>query len=271
MRIHRIKLGGFGTFNRGIDIDFGSDRLGVIIGRNEAGKSTIMSAIFGVLFGFKDSSIQQKFAIRAGQRLVSWLPTFHDMGLAFGVLIPPYSGTHAYLMSPLDFGRRPARWVEAMSRYQASGTGGPNFAYDLCARKISPVELEALDLSRWELAFNGAEPVRAATLARFTEVFGPRGFKHEAHFPCYGLAESTCMVTGGVFEAAPVVLELDTRAHSQDGQTFSNLAPGLYRVDVKTRYDEGEAHRVTGSEKVYLEPGADEDLTVVAIDHPGDN
>ena len=61
MRIHRIKLGGFGTFNRGIDIDFGSDRLGVIIGRNEAGKSTIMSAIFGVLFGFKDSSIQQKF------------------------------------------------------------------------------------------------------------------------------------------------------------------------------------------------------------------
>ncbi|MCA8924142.1 MAG: hypothetical protein KDD82_20195 [Planctomycetes bacterium] len=75
----------------------------------------------------------------------------------------------------------------------------------------------------------------------------------------------------GTVSGAGRSLELDTRAHSQDGQTFSNLAPGLYRVDVKTRYDEGEAHRVTGSEKVYLEPGADEDLTVVAIDHPGDN
>jgi amino acid adenylation domain-containing protein len=100
-------------------------------------------------------------------------------------------------MSPVSFLQRPLRWLEAISRYRGTVSGGPNFAYELCARKAGPESLAGLDLSSWRVAYNGAEPVRASTLERFAAVFAPCGFKKEAFYPCYGLAEATLFVTGG--------------------------------------------------------------------------
>ncbi|MFL5357614.1 amino acid adenylation domain-containing protein, partial [Archangium sp.] len=141
---------------------------------------------------------------------VIWLPPYHDMGLIGGILEPLYQGMHTVLLSPLSFLKRPMRWLEAISRFGGTHSGGPNFAFDLCVRKSTPEERHSLDLGRWELAFCGAEPIRAETLARFTEAFGPSGFRHEAFYPCYGLAEATLIVSGGEKAAAPVVRELDT-------------------------------------------------------------
>ncbi len=127
---------------------------------------------------------------------VSWLPLFHDMGLIGNVLGPLYTGADCVLMSPLDFLIKPVRWLRAVSMYHAHTSGGPNFAYDLCTRKVSDEERAGLDLGRWEIAFNGAEPVRADTLERFADRFAVCGFRGEAFFPCYGLAEATLFVTG---------------------------------------------------------------------------
>ena len=129
--------------------------------------------------------------------VVGWLPLFHDMGLIGQVLQPLHAGGRCVLMAPAAFLHRPARWLEAISRYRATTSGGPNFAYDLCASKIPREALAELDLSSWKVAFSGAEPVRAATLERFAEMFGPCGFRAASFQPCYGLAEATLFVTGG--------------------------------------------------------------------------
>lgn len=128
---------------------------------------------------------------------VSWLPPYHDMGLIGGVLQPIYSGLPVALMSPLAFLSRPLTWLETVSRLGATISGGPNFAFDLCVRKSTPDLRRALDLSRWSVAFCGAEPVRAATLDRFAAAFADAGFRREAFYPCFGLAEATLIVTGG--------------------------------------------------------------------------
>lgn len=125
---------------------------------------------------------------------VSWLPVNHDMGLINGVLQPAYSGCPAYLMSPAAFLQRPARWLHAISRLGATHSGAPNFAYDLCARRVSEDEGGALDLSSWRVAYNGSEPIRRSTLETFQRAFGIRGFRWEAFSPAYGLAESTLLV-----------------------------------------------------------------------------
>ena len=125
---------------------------------------------------------------------MGWLPLYHDMGLIGDVLQPLFLGTHCILMSPMAFLQRPARWLEAISHYRATTSGAPNFAYDLCVRKIPAEQRALLDLSSWEVAFNGAEPVRAETMDKFAEAFGPCGFRREAFHPCYGLAEATLLV-----------------------------------------------------------------------------
>jgi 8-amino-7-oxononanoate synthase len=142
---------------------------------------------------------------------VFWLPNYHDMGLIGGVLQPLYVGRPNVLMSPMAFLQRPARWLRAISRYRATTSGGPNFAYDLCVRKITPREREGLDLSSWRVAFSGAETVRAETLEAFAETFGPCGFRREAFYPCYGLAEATLLATGGFVAAPPIVCCVDSR------------------------------------------------------------
>ena len=141
---------------------------------------------------------------------VSWLPVNHDMGLIDGVLQPAFSGFPAYLMAPSAFLQRPARWLQAVSRYGATHSGGPNFAYDLCARQIADAERDTLDLSAWRIAFNGAEPVRRSTLERFHQRFAPCGFRWDAFKPAYGLAESTLLVTSSGPGEPPVFFDTDS-------------------------------------------------------------
>ncbi len=141
---------------------------------------------------------------------VFWLPSYHDMGLIGGVLQPIYVGRPNIIMSPMAFLQRPIRWLSAITRFGGTVSGGPNFAYDLCIRKVKPAEMEQLDLSSWEVAFNGAEPVRAETIDAFCEKFGPCGFRREAFYPCFGLAESTLLVTGGFVKEKPVVRSFDS-------------------------------------------------------------
>ncbi len=136
---------------------------------------------------------------------VIWLPPYHDMGLIGGILQPLYGGFPVTLMSPVAFLQRPLGWLEAISRTRATTSGGPNFAYDLCVRKITPEQRAQLDLSSWRVAFNGAEPIQAATMERFTAAFSACGFRPEAFFPCYGLAEATLIVSGGTVAAPPAV------------------------------------------------------------------
>ena len=144
-----------------------------------------------------------------------WLPPYHDMGLIGGILQPIYVGCRCVLTSPVAMIRRPARWLEGISRHRATTSGGPNFAYDLCVRKIEPDVRERLDLSSWDLAFNGAEPVRAETIEAFTAMFEPHGFSRLAFYPCYGLAEATLMTTGPAKTAAPSLRAFDADALEQ--------------------------------------------------------
>ncbi len=140
---------------------------------------------------------------------VSWLPLHHDMGLIgliFGTL---YYGGTSFLMPPAAFIERPMRWLEALSRHGATITAGPNFAYELCVERSSVEERAALDLSNWSVALCGAEPVRAATLERFTNAFAPAGFQVTAFRPVYGLAEATLLVSAGTVSTEPALRPVD--------------------------------------------------------------
>ncbi|MFF3849234.1 fatty acyl-AMP ligase [Streptomyces sp. NPDC002328] len=158
--------------------------------------------------------------------LVSWLPVYHDMGLIGPVLNTVYLGLTTTLFSPLHFLQRPDRWLRAVSRYRPHTSGGPNFAYELCLKHATPELVDELDLSSWKVAFNGAEPVRAATLRRFTETFAPAGFRREAFYPCYGLAEATVMVTGGTVGTPPVLLAPADGASDADASAIGCGRPG---------------------------------------------
>lgn len=173
------------------------------------------------------SLIANTFGLQNDDVGVIWLPPYHDMGLIGGILQPAYSGNHCILMSPLAFLQRPMRWLEAVSRYGATVSGGPNFAYDLCVRKVKPEHLFTLDLSRWNVAFNGAEPVRAETLERFAETFAPCGFRREALYPCYGLAEATLLVSGGEQSAPVVTLDVNKEALEKNRVVVEN-GPGSH-------------------------------------------
>ena len=129
---------------------------------------------------------------------VIWLPPYHDMGLIGGILQPLYGNFPVVLMSPLMFLQNPLRWLRAISHYGGTTSGGPNFAYDLCWRKFKPEQHLDLDLSSWDLAFNGAEPINHQTLEKFAATFAPYGFSSKAFYPCYGMAEATLMISGGV-------------------------------------------------------------------------
>lgn len=137
-------------------------------------------------------------------RGVIWLPPYHDMGLIGGILQPLYAGFPVVLMSPLIFLQSPFRWLKAISDYQATTSGGPNFAYQLCINKITPEQKQTLDLSSWEVAFNGAEPINPETLTQFAATFAECGFAPQAFYPCYGMAETTLIVSGGAKTALPI-------------------------------------------------------------------
>jgi acyl-CoA synthetase (AMP-forming)/AMP-acid ligase II len=165
--------------------------------------------------------INQSFADTPQSQGVSWLPPYHDMGLIGGVLQPLYVGAPMVLMSPLAFMQKPFRWLQAISRFKVTTSGGPNFAYDLCIRKVTPEHRENLDLSSWEVAFTGAEPVRAETLNQFAELFSPCGFRQTAFHPCYGMAETTLMVSGSVRSVPPVLHTVSSAALEQNQVTMT--------------------------------------------------
>ena len=144
--------------------------------------------------------------------IVSWLPLYHDMGLIGGLLQPIFSGVPCVLMSPAYFLGRPLRWLEAISEYGGTISGGPDFAYRLCSERVSESALERLDLSQWRVAYSGSEPIRLDTLERFAEKFAVCGFTADNFFASYGLAEATLFVAGGKRGHGIPALRVDEQA-----------------------------------------------------------
>jgi acyl-CoA synthetase (AMP-forming)/AMP-acid ligase II len=148
---------------------------------------------------------------------VGWVPHYHDMGLMMGVMQPLYLGGTSVLMTPAAFMQRPLNWLHIISRYRAEFACAPNFAYDLCASRFRPEQMQGVDLSRWKLAMNGAEPVNAGTLERFSRTFAPYGFDPGAGYPAYGLAEATLQVSGGVRGRGPTSRDVSRAALQRGG------------------------------------------------------
>ncbi|MBI5094514.1 MAG: fatty acyl-AMP ligase [Candidatus Hydrogenedentes bacterium] len=196
---------------------------------------------------------------RVGEVIVSWLPTFHDMGLVCGLLLPLYKGLSIYLMSPLTFLQRPVRWLQAISRYRGTQSAAPNFAYDLCVRKTTPEQRAALDLSQWRVTANAAEPVRKDTLDRFSETFANCGIRGDAFLVGYGLAEATlkvtsaypgqgtryCVVRGADLEQHRVVEVSETEP---DARTITGC--GRPQLDTQVRIVHPETRRMCAPDEV---------------------
>lgn len=168
--------------------------------------------------------IKDAFGVTDTTTYASWLPLFHDMGL-MGMLQGMFAAVHVILLSPYEFAARPISWLHAISKYRVSISGGPNFAYERCVAQITDEQCRSLDLSSWRIAFNGAEPVRAETLQRFSHRFQKVGFRHQAHYPCYGLAESTLFVSGSHGPREPVIKTL-SRSGLAEHEARSADMPG---------------------------------------------
>lgn len=153
--------------------------------------------------------IEHSFGHDRNTVIVSWLPLFHDMGLGT-VLQGLWVGVQVVLMAPSAFIQRPLRWLAAISRFRATSSGGPDFAFDLCVRQVDLAECANLDLSCWTGAFNGSEPVRPSTVERFISRFAPYGFSRAGHRPVYGLAEATLLVTAEGPGEPPVIRHFPT-------------------------------------------------------------
>jgi len=153
--------------------------------------------------------IKSSFEHDENSIIVGWLPHYHDMGLIGNILQPLFAGCRCILMSPMLILQHPVRWLQTISKYKATTSGGPNFAFDLCAREIKKKDLAGLDLSSWDLAFCGAERIHPNTLKQFSKKFKSIGFKERSYYPCYGLAEATLIVTGGEKRQNPIMRHFD--------------------------------------------------------------
>lgn len=183
--------------------------------------------------------IREGFGHRGGETVVGWLPFFHDMGLIGNILQPAFLGGTSVLTSPASFLQKPVRWLEMISRFRPRTSGGPNFAYEACLHRVGDEHLAGLDLSSWEIAFNGSERIRADTLRRFGERFAPCGFDVRAFLPCYGLAESTLYVTGRRFDPdAPQGEEVDL------GRPNSGLEVRILEPDSLAEVPPGEVGEI---------------------------
>jgi acyl-CoA synthetase (AMP-forming)/AMP-acid ligase II/acyl carrier protein len=176
--------------------------------------------------------------------MVTWLPTFHDMGLIYGILMPLFIGFPCVLMSPSSFLQRPVRWLQALSRYGGTHTAAPDFAFALCTKKVSPQEREQLDLSHIKVMLNAAEPIRHTTVEAFTDFFGPCGLRPEAICGGYGLAEFTLKVTGERPDTLPRFAKLDAvalKSHrvvtAQEGSLSSPQMASCGRPAMDTRIE----------------------------------
>uniref|UniRef100_A0AAU2JYP9 Fatty acyl-AMP ligase n=1 Tax=Streptomyces sp. NBC_00049 TaxID=2903617 RepID=A0AAU2JYP9_9ACTN len=172
-------------------------------------------------------AINEALGTRPGTRIGGWLPLHHDMGLVGQLLHALWLGGTAVLLSPIAFVKRPAHWLETISRYGLTVSGAPDFAYELCVRRINDAQIAALDLSRWEVAVSGGEPVNPATLAAFAERFAVAGLRPEALAPCYGLAEATLLVSGTRTAPAAAGRTVDAAA-LDDGRLTEPVGPGRF-------------------------------------------
>ncbi|MDJ0695421.1 non-ribosomal peptide synthetase [Mastigocoleus sp. MO_188.B34] len=162
------------------------------------------------------SLICHNFRLTSESRGVIWLPPYHDMGLIGGILEPIFVGFSVTLMSPMTFLQRPLKWLQTISQTHATCSGGPNFAYELCLQKITSEDKKNLDLSCWDVAFCGAEPIRPQTVERFVAEFGDCGFREEAFYACYGLAEATLLVSGAQKVRFPAIKSFQKKALEYD-------------------------------------------------------
>lgn len=153
---------------------------------------------------------------------VTWMPYFHDYGLVEGMMVPLFNGTPCYLMSPFAFIKRPIQWLKNMTKFRGTHSQAPNFAYDLCIRKVKSKEIQELDLSSWQAAGNAAEPINPKVMAKFVETFEPCGFRWESFAPAYGLAEYTLLVSTKPKGEMPVITALDAAALEQDKIVSAN-------------------------------------------------
>ncbi|WP_301271564.1 fatty acyl-AMP ligase [Pseudomonas mandelii] len=205
-------------------------------------------------------SISRGFLIHKDSHMVSWLPPYHDMGLIGGILQSLFVGFGSTLLAPIHFLQRPLRWLQAISTYRGTVSGGPNFAYELCLRKIKDEELAGLDLSSWEVAFNGAEHVRAQTITAFHERFARAGFASTSAFPCYGLAEGTLLVCVGGTKREPVIRQFhaglleDNVARLHDGQ----VSDGDDRLRLRTLVSSGRG--IAGQGPFICDPHTEQPL-----------
>lgn len=151
-----------------------------------------------------EATIQRAFGHDASTVVVGWLPLYHDMGLIGNVFQPLYLGIPSVLFVPMTFLMSPVTWLRAISQWRATTSGAPNFAYELCVQRIAEEDMQGIDLSSWRIAYNGAEPVKAHVIDAFIRKFEPYGFRREAFYPCYGMAETTLFVSGRA-PTAPVV------------------------------------------------------------------
>ena len=150
--------------------------------------------------------------------IVSWLPLYHDMGLIGAWLGSLYYAIPLILMSPLSFLARPSRWLWAVHRYKGTLSAAPNFAYELCLKKVTDEEIEGLDLSSWRATLNGAEPVSAETIRRFSERFSRYGFRPEAMMPVYGLAECSVALALPPLGRGPAIDVVDRETLMRSGR-----------------------------------------------------
>jgi acyl-CoA synthetase (AMP-forming)/AMP-acid ligase II len=205
-----------------------------------------------------EHAVERSFEHDAGTVFVGWLPLFHDMGLIGNVLQPMHLGIPAILMPPAAFLQRPVRWLNAISKYKATTSGAPNFAYELCATRVTAAQKAGLDLRSWSVAFNGAEPLRPDTLQRFTQAFAACGFKHDAHYPCYGMAEATLFVAGGK-RGSHHVLSVDRAALERDrvelvsrgaSESKDLVACGMPCVGNEVRIVDAQTHEALACDRV---------------------
>jgi acyl-CoA synthetase (AMP-forming)/AMP-acid ligase II len=164
--------------------------------------------------------------------ILTALPLFHDMGLVGGVLESMFIGCVANCMPPAEFVQYPERWLQLISMYGITVSGGPNFMYDLASRVVTDEQIDGCDLGGWRVAFCGAEPIRASTIQRFTDRFSTFGFRPQSFFPCYGMAEATLYISGVAMDSLPKVDSRDGNAVVGCGR--ANADTEIVIVDAET-------------------------------------
>lgn len=203
--------------------------------------------------------IRQSFSLTSKSVSVTWLPSFHDMGLIDGVLVPVYTGIIGVIIPPVSFLQKPVRWLKAISKYKGTHTGGPNFAFDHCVDGISEEEKKDLDLSSLDTLYCGAEPIRKSTFEKFESAFKNSGFKKEMFYPCYGMAETTLIISGPEQGRGPEYLGISAGSLELDKIVAVNadvpdvkylVGVGYPWIDTKVRIVDPETRKAIGEDQV---------------------